>query len=72
MEKDFAHARNASNPAAFSLMGITHTLSSAGVMDQVASLLLPPFKPWDAMICTSQVAQQFATQLQAETPWLRC
>lgn len=64
--KDFACSRNTDNPAAFSFMGVTFTLSSTGAMDQVADLVLPPFKPWDAMICISQAARDFSTQLQDE------
>ena len=64
--KDFAFSRNAFNPSAFSFMGVTFTLSSNGAMDQVADLVLPPFKPWDAMICISQAALDFSTQLQNE------
>lgn len=64
--KDFAHSRNAFNPTAFSVMGVTHTLSSNNAMDQVANLVLPPFKPWDAMICTSQAALDFSIRLQDE------
>jgi starch synthase len=64
--KDFAFSRNAMNPAAFSFMGVTFTLSSTGAMDQVADLILPPFKPWDAMICISQAALDFSTQIQEE------
>ena len=64
--KNLAFSRNAFNPGAFSFMGVTHTLSSTGAMDQVADLVLPPFKPWDAMICTSRVALDLSTQLQSE------
>ena len=64
--KDLTHSRNAFNPAAFSFMGVTFTLSSNRAMDQVADLVLPPFKPWDAMICISQAAQDFSTRLQDE------
>ena len=64
--RDFAFSRNAFNPGAFSFMGVTFTLSSNGAMDQVADLVLPPFKPWDAMICISQAALDFSTQLQSE------
>ncbi|MCX7169480.1 MAG: glycosyltransferase [Proteobacteria bacterium] len=64
--KDLACSRNVFNPAAFSFMGVTFTLSSVGAMDQVADLVLPPFKPWDAMICISQAALDFSTQLQNE------
>lgn len=64
--KDFAYSRNAFNPGAFSVMGVTFTLSSNGAMDQVADLVLPPFKPWDAMICISQAALDFTTRLHDE------
>ena len=64
--KDLAHSRNAFNPAAFSVMGVTFTLSSNNAMDQVADLVLPPFKPWDAMICISQAALDFSTRLHDE------
>ena len=64
--KDFAHARNLARPDAFSIMGVTHTLSSTAAMDQLADLLLPPFKPWDALICTSRTAQRLVTDLHNE------
>lgn len=64
--KDLAAARNLVSPSAFSLMGVTHTLSSTGAMDQVADLVLPPFKPWDALICTSRAAHTFVSGLQDE------
>jgi starch synthase len=64
--KDFAFSRNAFNPSAFSVMGVTFTLSSNGAMDQVADLVLPPYKPWDAMICISQAALDFTTRLHDE------
>jgi len=37
--KDFAFSPNVVNPAAFSFMGVTFTLSSTGAMDQIA-------EPW--------------------------
>ncbi|MCX7178565.1 MAG: glycosyltransferase [Proteobacteria bacterium] len=64
--KDLSYSRNAFNSAAFSFLGVTFTLSSAGAMDQVADLVLPPFRPWDAMICISQAAADFSLLLQAE------
>lgn len=62
--KEIAHARNSQNPAGYSFFGVTHTLSSAGAMDLVSDLILPPFKPWDAMICTSSAALSVVTRLQ--------
>lgn len=64
--KDVAAARNLRHPAAFSLMGKTFTLSSTAAMDQVADLVLPPFQPWDALICATQAALSFVTRLHDE------
>jgi len=37
----------------YSLCGITHTVSSKGVMQALADYLTAPLQPWDALICTS-------------------
>lgn len=63
---EFAHSRNMIDPGAFSIMGVTFTLCSKRVTDQIANLILPPFKPWDAMICISQAALDFSNKLQSE------
>ncbi|WP_137179408.1 glycosyltransferase family 4 protein [Roseomonas sp. AR75] len=39
--------------AGFSLVGVTHTISSAGAMDSIADSLVAPVQPWDAIVCTS-------------------
>lgn len=71
-EIGLAHARNARGSASYSLFGVTHTLSSANAMDQVARLVLPPFQPWDALICTSHAALVVVGRLQDEMRgWLR-
>jgi glycosyltransferase involved in cell wall biosynthesis len=64
--KDLAHLRNLSDPRAYSIMGATFTLSSKGAADQVADLVLPPYRPWDALICISDCAKQFAQQLHED------
>jgi alpha-maltose-1-phosphate synthase len=64
--KDIAFSRNTAGAANFSIMGVTFTLSSNGAMDLVADLVLPPFKPWDAMICISQAALDFSLRLHEE------
>jgi len=61
-----AAARNLVDPAAFSLIGVTHTLASTAAMDQLGDLILPPFAPWDALICTSQAAHRLVVALQDE------
>jgi glycosyltransferase involved in cell wall biosynthesis len=71
VSSEVAHARNARGPASYSLFGVTHTLSSAGAMDQVSALVMPPFKPWDALICTSSAAHTVVSRLQDEMrEWL--
>ncbi len=50
---DAANLRLRIDPAAYSLIGITHTTASHHVMDDIASLLSAPIMPWDALICTS-------------------
>lgn len=64
--QDLAHLRNRAHPAAFSIMAATFTLSSAGAMDDVAGWVLPPYRPWDALICISECAKTMVTQLHDE------
>jgi alpha-maltose-1-phosphate synthase len=61
-----AHQRNNLGPASYSLFGVTHTLSSAGAMEQLGRLVLPPFQPWDGLICTSTAALSVVDYLQEE------
>ena len=69
---DLAHARNAVSPSAYSLFGVTHTLSSGGAMDQIGRMVLAPFQPWDALICTSQAALDVVQRLfAAHRDWAR-
>jgi alpha-maltose-1-phosphate synthase len=63
---DLAHARNTRGPTAYSLFGVTHTLSSEAGMDSLSRLILAPFQPWDGLICTSSVALAVARRLQTE------
>jgi glycosyltransferase involved in cell wall biosynthesis len=61
-----ARLRNRLRPSAFSLMGVTHTLSVDRSLDSLSALILPPFKPWDALICTSTAALEVVQSLFAE------
>jgi glycosyltransferase involved in cell wall biosynthesis len=61
-----AYKRNRLDAAAYSIFGVTHTLSSAGAMDQISELLLPPFQPWDGLICTSSAALKVVENLHTE------
>ncbi len=49
--------RRAGGQDAFSLVGVTHTISSAGAMDSLAESLIAPVQPWDAIVCTSTAVQ---------------
>lgn len=56
----------------WSLCGITHTTSSAGSMDALASLITSPVQPWDAIICTSTAVKDNVTRLlQAQVEYLQ-
>lgn len=61
------HARKRSlwSHEAWSLVGVTHTLSSARAMDSITELVSAPIMPWDALICTSRVAQSVVADLFA-------
>jgi glycosyltransferase involved in cell wall biosynthesis len=55
-----AHAwrRRRFDQRAYSIVGITHTIASAGAMDWIIGQLTAPVQEWDAQICTSHVARQ--------------
>ena len=42
--------------AAYSLCGVTHTLSSEAALRHMFDLLTTPIMPWDALVCTSRAA----------------
>ena len=48
---------------AWSLVGITHTISTERAMDKIAELLLAPIQPWDALICTSRAVKKVVQTL---------
>ena len=58
-----ARQRLRAGPAAWSLTGLTHTLCSHLAMDAIVDLLVAPVMPWDALVCTSTVAQQSVRKL---------
>lgn len=56
-----AWRRFAVNQTAFSICGITHTISTSVVMQQIFDLRVAPVEPWDALICTSRSVQAAVT-----------
>ncbi len=68
---ELAHGRNTRSPTAYSLFGVTHTISSTRAMDQISAMVTAPYQPWDALICTSSAALGVVTRLQdAHRAWL--
>jgi glycosyltransferase involved in cell wall biosynthesis len=49
--------RAAFGTTAWSICGITHTTSTAAVMQGIYDLRMAPVQPWDAVICTSRAVQ---------------
>ncbi|WP_226886614.1 glycosyltransferase family 4 protein [Nisaea nitritireducens] len=58
----FVWERRAGDQRAYSLCGVTHTLSSDRIIASLANYLLLPLQPWDALVCTSQVARDVVTR----------
>lgn len=55
----------------WSLIGITHTISSHAANDRIAAMLIAPVQRWDALICTSRaVKTAVMTLLEAEADYL--
>jgi alpha-maltose-1-phosphate synthase len=64
--------RRSMDPRAFSLCGLTHTISSASTMENLAQLLLSPMQPWDVLVCTSDaVVRSVEAQRLAMQEYLR-
>jgi len=57
----FAWRRRALGDSAYSLTGVTHTMSTARALDAVRDLLVAPTRPWDALICASRSIRDLVT-----------
>lgn len=55
---DFCWQRRFAHDAAYSVVGLTHTISSDRVMEDFGDLLLAPVERWDALICTSNAVRR--------------
>lgn len=60
---EYAWHRRIGNQRAFSLCGLTHTISSERAMGFLGNLVTAPTQPWDALICTSTAVKQSAEHL---------
>jgi len=54
----WARLRDADNAHAYSLCGVTHTISSIGAIELIHEFLSTPVAPWDALVCTSRVVRE--------------
>ena len=58
-----AWTRRFGDQRGYSICGVTHTIASTGVMQGIGDLLIAPFQPWDALICTSVAVKTAVEQL---------
>lgn len=56
-------ARGRADPRGYSLIGVTHSLSSRESWAEIQSYALAPLQPWDALVCTSRVARDVVDRL---------
>lgn len=63
---DEAWVRQSGDTRAFSLCGVTHTLSSTGAQRALTQFLVAPFEEWDAVICTSHAVRKVVDGIAAE------
>jgi len=54
----YASLRRGGDQRAFSVVGVTHTLSELHAMDAIGRLLTAPVQSWDALVCTTTVAKR--------------
>ncbi len=59
----YARLRQRIGCGAYSITGLTHTISSDGAMGLLADLAIAPVMPWDALICTSDAVKASITTL---------
>ena len=56
---------HAQGSQAWSLIGLTHTLSSLGALEALRRFPAASLQPWDALICTSRCAREAVRQVLA-------
>jgi glycosyltransferase involved in cell wall biosynthesis len=69
---EMAWRRERLGARAYSLCGVTHTISSHRAMDSLAECQSAPLQPWDGLICTSRPVQDSVRRLwEANGQYLR-
>ena len=59
----WAQWRQPVGPAAFSLIGQIHTLSTPAALGHLQDLVTEPVQPWDALICSSRAGRDAVEQV---------
>ena len=63
--------RTSALDAAYSLVGVIHTIAPPAIRQQIAASAQAPVHPWDALICTSAAVQAAMEQMfEAQEAWL--
>jgi glycosyltransferase involved in cell wall biosynthesis len=57
--------RRAAGDAAYSLLGLVHTLAPPAIRQIIANASVAPTHPWDAIVCTSPVVREALEQMFA-------
>ncbi|MBX3499975.1 MAG: glycosyltransferase family 4 protein [Alphaproteobacteria bacterium] len=63
---DEAWTRRFGDARAYSLSGVTHTLSSVGAQRALAQYITAPYEEWDAVICTSHAVRRVVERIVEE------
>jgi glycosyltransferase involved in cell wall biosynthesis len=63
---DLAWARRSQGSHLHSLCGVTHTICTTNAQAAIGDLLVAPYEPWDALICTSGAAKQACEAMLAD------
>jgi glycosyltransferase involved in cell wall biosynthesis len=63
---DEVWTRRFGDPRAYSLTGVTHTLSSVGAQRALAYYVTAPYEEWDAVICTSHAVRRVVDRIVEE------
>lgn len=58
-----ANLRVRAGTAAYSITGVTHTLSSVNAMRMLAAIPMAPIMPWDGLICTSRAVKSVVDRI---------
>jgi starch synthase len=59
----FTWRRQRLSPWAFSLCNISHSFSTAPVIEAIGACILDPTQPWDGIVCTSKLAKSVIEEI---------